>query len=497
MDHQRELQADFIESGYELFGVTATRRLDRRDTLYYTGKPMGQLFEQMGLPVPLHAGNKRVPELLFCCPDREVAAFLSGYFDGDGHVSRRQTEISAVTKSELLARDIQRLCSRLGVMAFISPVWHTIPGKWAEPRRYYKVVASGADAAVLACHIELRHPGKRRRLEERVRCFLEGKQPSNWDIVPFPREVFRRVREGLGLTQAATGKPSAVNVIENGSGRVTPRVARQLVNTFREHDRQGMFREEIAHLELMASEDLAWDVIEEIVEVPSQGVALYDITVPGAECFIGNGLVVHNCHIYTTTTGAMKNAFGGLLNTRRHYTHSWIHATLVDLLAIQKEIHAGLCAVMDGTTAGNGPGPRTLQPVKADYLLASADQVAIDAVAAKMMGFDPLGLEYIRLAHEQGLGIGNPAEIELVGEDVSGVNMHFHVGDNLASHAGDLLWFGPLKPVQKVFFRTPLVNLFVLGSDTYHDKVWWNLHGKPIFEEWQRSSPWGRLFASY
>ncbi|RPJ79205.1 MAG: DUF362 domain-containing protein, partial [Acidobacteria bacterium] len=45
------------------------------------------------------------------------------------------------------------------------------------------------------------------------------------------------------------------------------------------------------------------------------------------------------CHIYTTTTGAMKNAFGGLLHTHRHYTHSWIHRTLVDLLAIQKEIH--------------------------------------------------------------------------------------------------------------------------------------------------------------
>lgn len=63
------------------------------------------------------------------------------------------------------------------------------------------------------------------------------------------------------------------------------------------------------------------------------------------------------CHIYTTTTGAMKNAFGGLLSTLRHYTHTWIHETLVDLLAIQKEIHSGIFAVMDGTTAGNGPGP--------------------------------------------------------------------------------------------------------------------------------------------
>ena len=78
------------------------------------------------------------------------------------------------------------------------------------------------------------------------------------------------------------------------------------------------------------------------------------------------------CHIYTTTTGAMKNAFGGLLNTQRHYTHSWIHETLVDLLAIQKEIHPGLFAVMDGTTAGNGPGPRTMYPVIKNVMLASA-----------------------------------------------------------------------------------------------------------------------------
>ena len=62
------------------------------------------------------------------------------------------------------------------------------------------------------------------------------------------------------------------------------------------------------------------------------------------------------CHLYATTTGAMKNAFGGLLSAHRHYTHSWIHEVLVDLLAIQKEIHPGIFAMMDGTTAGNGPG---------------------------------------------------------------------------------------------------------------------------------------------
>src|SRR5438128_2532640 len=179
--------------------------------------------------------------------------------------------------------------------------------------------------------------------------------------------------------------------------------------------------------------------------------------------FVGKNIVhlpTVKCHIYTTTTGAMKNAFGGLLATHRHYTHSWIHETLVDLLAIQKEIHAGLFAVMDGTTAGNGPGPRTMIPVVKDYMLASSDQVAIDALAAKMMGFDPMSIDYIRLAHEDGLGVGRPEEIEVVGDDVSRESWGFQVGDNGASRVADLIWFGPLKRFQKVFMHTPLVNLF-------------------------------------
>ena len=203
------------------------------------------------------------------------------------------------------------------------------------------------------------------------------------------------------------------------------------------------------------------------------------------------------CHIYTTTTGAMKNAFGGLLSTHRHYTHTWIHKTLVDLLAIQKEIHSGLFAIMDGTTAGNGPGPRTMFPVVKDYMLASSDQVAIDAVAAKMMGFDPMSLEFVRVAHEDGLGVGDPRDIEIVGEDISSESWGFSVGDNGASKVGDFMWFGPMKRFQKLFFHTPLVNAFIFGSEAYHDYYRWPLKDKKTFENWRRDTSWGQLFEAY
>ncbi len=216
--------------------------------------------------------------------------------------------------------------------------------------------------------------------------------------------------------------------------------------------------------------------------------------------FFGKNIVhlpTVKAHIYTTTTGAMKNAFGGLLSTKRHYTHSWIHRTLVDLLAIQREIHSGLFAVMDGTTAGNGPGPRTMFPVVKDYMLASADQVAIDAVAAKMMGFDPMSLEFIRVAHDDGLGVGDPRDIEVVGDDVSNESWGFRVGDNAASTVGDVMWFGPMKRFQKLFFHTPLVNVFIFGSEAYHDYYRWPRKDRHVFENWLRSTRWGQLFAAY
>lgn len=216
--------------------------------------------------------------------------------------------------------------------------------------------------------------------------------------------------------------------------------------------------------------------------------------------FIGKNIVhlpTVKCHIYTTTTGAMKNAFGGLLSTHRHYTHTWIHETLVDLLAIQKEIHPGIFAVMDGTTAGNGPGPRTVKPVVKNVILASADQVAIDAVAAKMMGFDPMAIKYIRLAHEQGLGVGDVKEIEIVGDDISQENWHFEVGVSFHRFLGWLSWYGPTRVLQKLIFRTWLVNIPIFISEFNHDFVHWPLKERKIFERWRQETGWGRLFQEY
>ncbi len=217
------------------------------------------------------------------------------------------------------------------------------------------------------------------------------------------------------------------------------------------------------------------------------------------EILVGRNIVhlpTVKTHVFTTITGAMKNAFGGLLSERRHWTHSRIHETLVDLLRIQKEIHPGILAVMDGTFAGEGPGPRAMIPHVKNVILASADQVAIDAISARLQGFDPMKLDFIRLAHEEGLGTGDPADIEVVGEDVSGENWHFSQTDTFASRGQKAIYHGWLKPFEGFLLRSPLVPWSYIASRAYHDLFWMNLVGRRRVREAMKTG-YGRLFDLY
>jgi uncharacterized protein (DUF362 family) len=218
------------------------------------------------------------------------------------------------------------------------------------------------------------------------------------------------------------------------------------------------------------------------------------------QIFAGKNIVhlpTMKTHVFTTMTGAMKNAFGGLLHRKRHWTHSVIHETLVDLLAIQKEIHPGIFAVMDGTFAGDGPGPRAMRWHVKNRILASADQVAIDAVSAHMMGFDPMSIKFIRLAHERGLGCGDLSQIEVVGEDIRGVDWQFSGAENtFASRGQKLIYWGPLKVLEKALLRSPIAGWAYMASNLYHNGYWLKTHGRRRIEGALKTE-WGELFKSY
>ena len=199
-------------------------------------------------------------------------------------------------------------------------------------------------------------------------------------------------------------------------------------------------------------------------------------------------------HGHSITTGAIKNSFGGLLKEVRHYAHKHIHEVMVDLMLMQRELHPAIFAVMDGTVCGDGAGPRTMVPRVKNYILAGADQVALDAVAAKMMGFDPMTIPYLRMCHDRGLGVADPREIEILGEPIEGVNFGFSVSRSLVIWGDQMLRRGPLRFLEKVALHSPLVFWAPMASNIYHDWLWYPLVGRSRIRSFNRTD-WGRLMA--
>ena len=255
-------------------------------------------------------------------------------------------------------------------------------------------------------------------------------------------------------------------------------------------------------------EDEEWIPIREAVgELADKFLVLNRVYPDGFSIpkrFLGQNIIqlpTVKTHVFTTMTGAMKNAFGGLLNEKRHWTHEFIHETLVDLLMIQRKIHPGLFCVMDGTFAGDGPGPRCMVPYVKNVILASSDPVAIDAVSAKLMGFDPLrDVKCIRLAHEMGLGVGDPREIKIVGQPEL-VNQSWNFEGpykqmTFASKMQHKIYWGSLKKPIEWSLKTWLAPWAYLASIAFHDLYWYPFIGRDRVRA-VLNSDWGRLFRDF
>ena len=139
-------------------------------------------------------------------------------------------------------------------------------------------------------------------------------------------------------------------------------------------------------------------------------------------------------------------------------------------------------------------------PYAKNVILASSDQVAIDAVAAKLMGMDPMSIRFIRLAHELGLGCGDPREIEIVGDTAAGAeNWHF-TGPfkkmTFASRMQHKIYWGPLKKPVEWSLKTVLAPWSYIASVIYHDSFWYPFIAKTQMQQ-VLGSEWGRLFRNW
>ena len=152
-------------------------------------------------------------------------------------------------------------------------------------------------------------------------------------------------------------------------------------------------------------------------------------------------------HGLTAFSGAVKNVFGcvpgirkGLFHVQAAEDRKVFAQMLVDLVRAVKPV----VNVIDAVIGMEGEGPNAGRPRQIGLILASSDPVALDAVACRIVGIEPMSVHTTRLADEQELGVGRLDAIEIRGEPIESVSVS---GFKESSGAND--WARIPAPIQE------------------------------------------------
>ncbi|UCG12614.1 MAG: DUF362 domain-containing protein, partial [Deltaproteobacteria bacterium] len=160
--------------------------------------------------------------------------------------------------------------------------------------------------------------------------------------------------------------------------------------------------------------------------------------------------------------------------------HLVLPEALVDVNAIVRPRFA----VMDGTVALEGNGPKSGSPKEMNVLLASANLVGLDAAAARLMGLAPENVRHIALCASHGLGTV-PASFGTAGEEIDSLAALFRPARHNAASWLELSL--RRSHFEYLVFKTPLLGFFCWGVRRYYD-LWDLMVGRRLRRQFFRTS---------
>jgi hypothetical protein len=156
-------------------------------------------------------------------------------------------------------------------------------------------------------------------------------------------------------------------------------------------------------------------------------------------------------HLLTSVTLGMKNMYGTFPEENKAKFHRF------GIEDVVYEVNNAFCptlTIIDGSIGGETWGPLSCRPVGFETIIVSNDVVCADAVACRLMGFDPLSIIHIRKGHDQGLGdAGIPFDPGMLGQ----------------SHQKDGRWEKPDPAVSQFYENLIEAALLVPGMQNFFD----------------------------
>jgi replicative DNA helicase len=243
--------------------------------------PVTEMLEHHGL-MGLRSAEKFVPDAVFGLAEEQIARFLGVMYACDGHVhcSERIAQIGYTTISERLARDVQHLLLRLGIVATIRTLKRPVYEGTGKVAREVRITSQ--ESLRRFCEA-IAVPGKEARQARILARLDEVPRSTNTDTLP--PEVWDDVLQAKGdrvwaAISELTGRPRNHNWHVGKRSPSRGLVAELATAT------------ESPALEELSDSDIWWDEVESVEYAGEEET--YDLDVPGLRNFVADDVIVHN-----------------------------------------------------------------------------------------------------------------------------------------------------------------------------------------------------------
>ncbi len=283
--------APTVESAAEEYGVRFQPSIETDKGASYlstgdrsTPNPVTEMLRRHRL-IGCRSAEKFVPDAIFGLSDEQIARFLGVMYACDGHVycSDRLAQIGYTTISERLARDVQHLLLRLGIVATIRTLKRPVYDGTGKVAREVRITSQ--ESLRRFCEL-VSIPGKEEKQAEVLERLDAAPRSTNTDTLP------KGIWEDILL---AKGDRSWADVSE-----VTGRLRTHNWHVGKRDPSRGLVAElttavESPALEELCDSDIWWD---EVASVEYGGEEeTYDLDVPGLRNFVADDIIVHNSAI--------------------------------------------------------------------------------------------------------------------------------------------------------------------------------------------------------
>ena len=274
---------DTFEALLKFFELDAEQLApDGYESIRWTGKnPVTVWLDAQGL-WQCSAHNKIIPAAVFTLPKHQLALFLNRLFATDGWattLASGQAQIGYATVCEKMARQIQHLLLRFGIMATLKQR-HV---KYKDTRREAWQLNITEAIALKTFALEIGIFSKEEAIRKVVEAVDKRKYHTNRDLIPV--EVWNSLKVAKG-EESWAGLARRAGLVGTSNIHVGKRALSR--------NRLFSLATTLEHqpLQDLATSDIYWDEIVSIEAIGTQQV--YDLTIPDTHNFVANDICVHN-----------------------------------------------------------------------------------------------------------------------------------------------------------------------------------------------------------